>query len=472
MKTITFYSYKGGVGRSLTAANFSVYLAKLGLKTVLIDFDLEAPGIDAKFNLPEPPHFQKGVLDYILHYQQYNEELGNIKDLCISVPLEASETGKPASLWIIPAGQYLTEEYYKKLSQLDWGIIFSQREGVAFFQQFLAHIKEELQADFVIIDSRTGITESSGLCTQQLADEVIMLSSLSSESIRVTKHIKNLIEQSQIAKALGKSIEVKLVVSRVPKPDDLMGFKQDCCELFDIEDNKLFFLFSCPALEQKEFLAITESDSHEELVSNYVKLFYAIQIELAETNILKQIEIFTQKILFLPEEEAEKQILELAAIYPHPEIYRTAMRFFKLTKNSTQMKIFCWKLLELLPDDEEVQIILGKEYLRQLKIKIEHQAERFIKNAIRAIEPLYQKNKLNVEEKIIYGETLVINKEYQKSLEILLPLCNDEEIPMNFQFNACNIAADAAIILNDYPLAIQLQERVKAIEKELDDIPF
>jgi MinD-like ATPase involved in chromosome partitioning or flagellar assembly len=53
MKVITFYSYKGGVGRTLAASNFAVYLAKLGLKTVVIDFDLEAPGIDAKFGLPE-----------------------------------------------------------------------------------------------------------------------------------------------------------------------------------------------------------------------------------------------------------------------------------------------------------------------------------------------------------------------------------------------------------------------------------
>jgi MinD-like ATPase involved in chromosome partitioning or flagellar assembly len=36
MKTITFYSYKGGVGRSLTLSNIAMRLADLGKKVVLL----------------------------------------------------------------------------------------------------------------------------------------------------------------------------------------------------------------------------------------------------------------------------------------------------------------------------------------------------------------------------------------------------------------------------------------------------
>lgn len=189
-------------------------------------------------------------LCYIVEYQETNEGSGTIQDICLKVPLEASDNN--TSLWLIPAGQYLKSEYYKKLSQLDWNLIFSEhRNGVAFFQQFLACIEKELQAEYVIIDSRTGITEIAGLCTQQLADEVIILSSLSGESIKLTKHIKQLILKSKIAKALEKSIEVKVIASRVPKPDDLDVFKEECCRTFEIEDNKLFFLFSSQVLERK-----------------------------------------------------------------------------------------------------------------------------------------------------------------------------------------------------------------------------
>ena len=50
MKTFTFYSYKGGVGRTLALANFAKYAVNRGFKVVLLDFDLEAP--DSTTNSP------------------------------------------------------------------------------------------------------------------------------------------------------------------------------------------------------------------------------------------------------------------------------------------------------------------------------------------------------------------------------------------------------------------------------------
>ncbi len=46
MHTIAFYSFKGGVGRTLALVNVGVELVLTGRKVLLVDFDLEAPGID------------------------------------------------------------------------------------------------------------------------------------------------------------------------------------------------------------------------------------------------------------------------------------------------------------------------------------------------------------------------------------------------------------------------------------------
>lgn len=461
MKTITFYSYKGGVGRTLAAANFAVYLAKLGMKTVIIDFDLEAPGIDAKFPLLKVPENQKGILDYILYYQQTNNDPGDVAPLALQVPVDPSNNNVP--LWLIPGGQYLSEEYYKKLSQLDWNLIFSEkRDGVAFFQQFMVRLEKELQPNFVIIDSRTGITEIAGLCTQQLADEVVMLSSMSRESIKVTKHIKRLIEQSKLAEALEKSIDVKVVVSRVPKPENLEEFKKRCCEIFAVEETKLFFLFSCSALEREEFLAIFSSEKDEELVSNYVRLFYGLSIEIATENIRNEIAKTVGSILSVPVEESEKKILELVALYPHPEVYRTAMRFFQLVKKDKDIRTFAWKLFDAVPNDEEVQDVLSKIYLADLDSG-RNMSEIAKKNAIRAIEPLWQSGKLNPTNTLLYATVLEDTEQYSKSLEVILPLYEDEEIDQQTRLKACSIAAKNAAKLEQYELA---EELIKTISPE------
>lgn len=41
----TFYSYKGGVGRTTLLANVGAILARRGRRVVLWDLDLEAPGM-------------------------------------------------------------------------------------------------------------------------------------------------------------------------------------------------------------------------------------------------------------------------------------------------------------------------------------------------------------------------------------------------------------------------------------------
>jgi MinD-like ATPase involved in chromosome partitioning or flagellar assembly len=41
----TFYSYKGGAGRTMALANVGVTLASWGYSVLCVDWDLEAPGL-------------------------------------------------------------------------------------------------------------------------------------------------------------------------------------------------------------------------------------------------------------------------------------------------------------------------------------------------------------------------------------------------------------------------------------------
>ena len=53
METVAFYSYKGGVGRTLLVANTAQFLAMSGRSVVALDLDLEAPELHRKLGNPE-----------------------------------------------------------------------------------------------------------------------------------------------------------------------------------------------------------------------------------------------------------------------------------------------------------------------------------------------------------------------------------------------------------------------------------
>src|ERR1700722_11963777 len=49
-KIVTFYSYKGGTGRTMALANVAWILASTGLRVLVVDWDLDSPGLHRYFH--------------------------------------------------------------------------------------------------------------------------------------------------------------------------------------------------------------------------------------------------------------------------------------------------------------------------------------------------------------------------------------------------------------------------------------
>ena len=81
-KTIVFYSYKGGTGRSLAVANVAGYLSFYGFRVCIIDMDLEAPGIHYKFSDKHDERLTnlKGVVDYFNYFLMHAKTPDNIEE--------------------------------------------------------------------------------------------------------------------------------------------------------------------------------------------------------------------------------------------------------------------------------------------------------------------------------------------------------------------------------------------------------
>ncbi|WIV55187.1 CATRA system-associated protein [Amycolatopsis nalaikhensis] len=165
----TFYSFKGGVGRSFTLANVAVLLARWGHRVLCLDWDLEAPGLVDYFRPRLPRGPGGGVVDLVDDFRRGRFAPG-------AHVLRLKDVGE---LDFIAAGR---EEpgYIGQVQEIDWEGLYD--EG---FGEYLDKCREQWAADydFVLIDSRTGISDIGGICTAHLPDHLVLLFTANRQSV-------------------------------------------------------------------------------------------------------------------------------------------------------------------------------------------------------------------------------------------------------------------------------------------------
>jgi MinD-like ATPase involved in chromosome partitioning or flagellar assembly len=180
-QVVTFYSFKGGVGRSTALGIVAVLLANRNRRVVVIDFDLEAPGISILLN---PEDLDKngegccGVLDY-LHQRHLTpgENIPSIED-CIS-QIDLSSRG---DLFLISAGEY-NADYVHRLAELDRRVLQSFYMGKTNpVEQLMDDIVTTLDPDVILIDSRPGFNDTGAVALLDLADTGIICFSPTDQS--------------------------------------------------------------------------------------------------------------------------------------------------------------------------------------------------------------------------------------------------------------------------------------------------
>lgn len=216
MKTfwITFYSYKGGVGRSLALANTAALLVKRGRRVVLIDFDLEAPGLDS-FEEFKSVAGKPGVVEYVTEFERA-KRAPEISQFLHSCEPPGQLRGK---LWIMPAGKK-DAAYNASRASLDWVRLYDQGLGEPFVENWKVAVARHCQPDYVLVDSRTGLTDVGGICTLHLPDLVVMMFGLNEQNICGIAAVAKTIRDSE----LSRLPQIHYVASPVPNlPRDKGG---------------------------------------------------------------------------------------------------------------------------------------------------------------------------------------------------------------------------------------------------------
>ncbi|MDG4833529.1 FxSxx-COOH system tetratricopeptide repeat protein [Solwaraspora sp. WMMD1047] len=206
---ITFYSYKGGTGRTMALANVAWLLASNGYRVLTVDWDLESPGLHRYFHpflVDKDLRDSHGVIDLVREYARAATRptdgdsglldraeltrLARIQRYASSLDFPFPGNG---GIDLVPAGRQ-GPEYSARVSTFNWDDFYDRLGGAAF----LTRLRDDLRGhyDFILIDSRTGLSDTAGICTVVLPDMLINCFTMSTQSIQgavaVARSIRNL----------------------------------------------------------------------------------------------------------------------------------------------------------------------------------------------------------------------------------------------------------------------------------------
>jgi len=235
-RIVSFYSFKGGVGRTMALANVAFLAAMNDLRVLVMDWDLEAPGLHHYFRGQlDPEEMAKlrsapGVLDLAWKWRNGIEQATNPEEIDRQFelfrsgePFEAlvrrvivpDDFGDGGCLDIIPAGGTEVEtpelvEYERALAAMSWNELLDRYAGGGLIDS-LRHWSSN-KYDLVLVDSRTGLADVSGICTMQLPDAVVLSFVLNRQNIDGVARVA-----SAIRRYRGDAVKIWSVPMRVSR---------------------------------------------------------------------------------------------------------------------------------------------------------------------------------------------------------------------------------------------------------------
>jgi cellulose biosynthesis protein BcsQ len=224
----TFYSYKGGTGRSMALANFAWIMAASGKSVLAIDWDLEAPGLHRYFQpfLVDPELYETdGLIDAFWSLtatvvakaaedkRRYEADDG-------AEVMDALEDATRRLDRQFPTGGYIDfigagrqgGTYSERVNSFDWKR-FYELGGAEMLSAAKGRLRERY--DWVLIDSRTGVSDTSGICTIQMPETVAAFFTLNRQSIEGVAAVLRSIRNFRSASTDGSKINFFPIATRI-----------------------------------------------------------------------------------------------------------------------------------------------------------------------------------------------------------------------------------------------------------------
>lgn len=176
---LVFYGFKGGVGRSTALAVLAHSLALSGKKILLLDLDLESPGLSSML-LPQDQVSEFGIVDWLIE-----EAVGQEQEILPRmVAVSPISFNTPGEIRVVPAAGGFERAYLAKLSR-----IYSESSKGSNTESFSQRIQCLLDAietqehpDIILIDSRAGLHDLAAISIVSLATNAFLFASDTQQS--------------------------------------------------------------------------------------------------------------------------------------------------------------------------------------------------------------------------------------------------------------------------------------------------
>ncbi|MBZ5622507.1 MAG: hypothetical protein LAQ69_27800 [Acidobacteriia bacterium] len=197
----------------MALANVAALLAKWGHSVLVVDWDLEAPGLE-RFFARVKPEIQElraktpGIVDLV--QARKNGKSLQWRD-CL---LDFNVTGNSSKLSLLTAGR-TGPDYTARLQSLNFPALFDEYDLGSYIEELRDEWVSEY--DFVLVDSRTGVTDIGGICTVHLADVLVLLFTTTESSMEGVLEILERARKAQQQLPLDRG---RLLAVPVPARDE------------------------------------------------------------------------------------------------------------------------------------------------------------------------------------------------------------------------------------------------------------
>jgi MinD-like ATPase involved in chromosome partitioning or flagellar assembly len=183
---VSFYSFKGGVGRTTLLALVTHVLAKRGKKIAVVDLDLEAPGVASFLGVNAATN--RGVIDFLVdHVVTQSLSIEGMYAPAAGLPEGMRDNVSVFGAGVMPRG------YLEKLARLDFAASRPERDpsspSETGLRSLLTAIQRDLAPDYIFLDARAGLHDLGGLSLHNLSHVDVLVGRSgpqSHEGLRIT----------------------------------------------------------------------------------------------------------------------------------------------------------------------------------------------------------------------------------------------------------------------------------------------